>query len=115
MDEFINILKDSKGDTSCPRWTEAEPAANTDSLLQSLDKMRRKDVLCDVTLLVGPEKVPMRAHRNILAASSGKFMEMFPSVTDASVRTLKSFDPELMELFLNFIYTRKVCLNKDNA
>ena len=58
---------------------------------------------------------PMRAHRNMLAASSGKFRDMFPSVTDASVRTLESFDPELMKLFLNFVYTRKVCLNKDNA
>ena len=114
MDEFINILKHSLGDTSCYRWAEAEPAANTDSLLQALDEMRRKNILCDVTLKVGPEEVPMKAHRNILAASSGKFNSIFmdkPKATKAAV----SREPELMELFLNFVYTRKVCLNEDNA
>ena len=85
MDEFINILKNSRGETSCPRWTEAEPTGNTDNLLKALDEMRRKDILCDVTLLVGPDRIAMRAHRNILAASSGRFKDMFPSVTDASV------------------------------
>ena len=115
MDEFINILKDSKGETSCPRWTEAEPTGNTDNLLKALDEMRRKDILCDVTLLVGPDRIAMRAHRNILAASSGRFKDMFPSVTDASVRTLDSFEPELMELFFNFVYTRKLSLEKGNA
>ena len=115
MDEFINILKDSRCETSCPRWTEAEPTGNTDNLLKALDEMRRKDILCDVTLLVGPDRIAMRAHRNILAASSGRFKDMFPSVTDASVRTLDSFEPELMELFINFVYTRQLSLEKGNA
>ena len=55
----------------------------------------------------------MRAHRNILAASSGRFKDIFmhQPITKAAVGR----EPELMELFLNFVYTRKVSLDKDNA
>ena len=81
----------------------------------ALDKMRQDDFLCDATLLVGPQKVLLRAHRTILAASSGKFKTMFQSNSSMSVLTLDSFNPKSIEFFLNFIYTKNVDLNKDNA
>lgn len=48
-----------------------ESSVHSTNVLLSLDDQRKKDVLCDVTVLV--EGQPFRAHRSVLAACSSYF------------------------------------------
>lgn len=60
-----------------------ESSVHSANVLLSLDDQRRKDELCDVTVLV--EGRPFRAHRAVLAACSAYF----------HARVLGQADPEL--------------------
>ncbi|EPY88091.1 transcription regulator protein BACH1 [Camelus ferus] len=98
-----------------------ESSVHSAHLLLSLDEQRRKDVLCDVTVVV--EGRPFRAHRAVLAACSGYFHSRLAGQgqgqgqEDAGLRitlpeevTVKGFEP-----LIQFAYTAKLILSKDNV
>uniref|UniRef100_A0A8D1N6T4 BTB domain and CNC homolog 1 n=1 Tax=Sus scrofa TaxID=9823 RepID=A0A8D1N6T4_PIG len=92
-----------------------ESSVHSAHVLLSLDEQRRKDVLCDVTVLV--EGQPFRAHRAVLAACSAYFHARLSGQADAELRitlpeevTVKGFEP-----LIQFAYTAKLILSKDNV
>ncbi|NXC43105.1 BACH1 protein, partial [Penelope pileata] len=92
-----------------------ESSVHSTNVLLSLDDQRKQDILCDVTILVEDQR--FRAHRAVLAACSSYFLSRIVGQLDADLIitlpeevTLKGFSP-----LLQFAYTAKLILNKDNV
>ncbi|KPP70791.1 zinc finger and BTB domain-containing protein 38-like [Scleropages formosus] len=78
-------------------------------LLSSLNEQRTSGLFCDVTIVV--EDIKFRAHRNVLAASSGYFRNALSTPEHgASGQVLELLDlrSEIFASILNFIYSSKV-------
>lgn len=78
------------------------------SILSKFHKLRKKDLLCDVTLVV--EEVPFKAHKALLASSSDYFSLMFTSEDHISQSTYKlhGMTAEMFSAVLEFIYSAHV-------
>ena len=78
-------------------------------ILQNLNSLRHESSLCDVTLVV--EGREFKAHRNVLAASSPYFRNMFTSdmreKTEGKV-TIEALTSSVMEDLLSYLYTGAV-------
>ncbi|NXK97462.1 BACH1 protein, partial [Formicarius rufipectus] len=91
-----------------------ESSVHSTNVLLSLDDQRKQDILCDVTILVEDQR--FRAHKAVLAACSSYFLSRIVDQVDADLITLpeevtlKGFSP-----LLQFAYTAKLILNKDNV
>ncbi|OXB79772.1 UNVERIFIED_CONTAM: hypothetical protein H355_013757 [Colinus virginianus] len=92
-----------------------ESSVHSTNVLLSLDDQRKQDILCDVTVLVEDQR--FRAHKAVLAACSSYFLSRIVGQLDADLIitlpeevTLKGFSP-----LLQFAYTAKLILNKDNV
>lgn len=82
------------------------------SILSKLDQLRKRDVLCDVTLLV--EDVPFKAHRALLAASSEYFSLMLTAGDRAAQPTyrLPGVAAKTFAAVLEFIYSAQVSVEE---
>ena len=84
-------------------------------ILQTLNSLRHEGSLCDVTLVV--EGREFKAHRNVLAASSPYFRNMFTSEmrekTESKV-TIEALTSSVMEDLLSFIYTGAVEIGEES-
>ncbi|KAM8915426.1 zinc finger and BTB domain-containing protein 24 isoform 1-T2 [Spinachia spinachia] len=80
------------------------------SILSKLDELRKRDLLCDITLVV--EDVRYKAHKALLAASSEYFSLMFAAEDQISQSTyqLDGMKAEMFAAVLEFIYTAQVSL-----
>lgn len=92
-----------------------ESSVHSTNVLLSLNDQRKKDVLCDVTVVVEGQR--FRAHRSVLAACSSYFHSRIVGQTDAGLTitlpeevTVKGFEP-----LIQFAYTAKLILSKDNV
>ncbi|XP_067421726.1 transcription regulator protein BACH1 isoform X2 [Emydura macquarii macquarii] len=92
-----------------------ESLVHSTNVLLSLNDQRKEDLLCDVTILVEDQR--FRAHRSVLAACSSYFLSRIVGQLAADLLitlpeevTLKGFAP-----LLQFAYTAKLILNKDNV
>ncbi|NXX23256.1 BACH1 protein, partial [Podargus strigoides] len=92
-----------------------ESSVHSTNVLLSLDDQRKQDILCDVTILVEDQR--FRAHKAVLAACSSYFLSRIVGQVDGDLIitlpeevTLKGFSP-----LLQFAYTAKLILNKDNV
>ncbi|XP_061858102.1 transcription regulator protein BACH1 isoform X1 [Colius striatus] len=92
-----------------------ESSVHSTNILLSLDDQRKQDILCDVTILVEDQR--FRAHKAVLAACSSYFLSRIVGQVDTDLIitlpeeiTLKGFSP-----LLQFAYTAKLVLNKDNV
>ncbi|MBZ3885710.1 Transcription regulator protein BACH1 [Sciurus carolinensis] len=92
-----------------------ESSVHSTNVLLSLNDQRKKDVLCDVTVLVEGQR--FRAHRSVLAACSSYFHARIVGQADAELNitlpeevTVKGFEP-----LIQFAYTAKLILSKDNV
>lgn len=84
-------------------------SSHSQSVLSRLSEQRSQGLFCDVIIVV--EDVKFRAHRNILAATSGYFHNAFktPDVyTSSQVLELTDLKSEVFANILNFIYNAKV-------
>lgn len=84
-------------------------SSHPQSVLSRLSEQRSQGLFCDVIIVV--EDVKFRAHRNILAATSGYFHNAFktPDVyTSSQVLELTDLKSEVFANILNFIYNAKV-------
>ncbi|KAM3869233.1 transcription regulator protein BACH1b [Diretmus argenteus] len=84
-------------------------------VLRCLDEQRRRDMLCDVTVVV--EGQSFRAHRSVLASCSEYFTHKISShtqhgavITLPQEVTVVGFEP-----LLKFAYTSKLLFGKDNV
>ncbi|XP_044526236.1 transcription regulator protein BACH1 [Gracilinanus agilis] len=92
-----------------------ESSIHSTNILLSLNDQRKRDLLCDVTVLV--EDQQFRAHRCVLAACSSYFLSRIVGQSDTDLIitlpeevTVKGFNP-----LIHFAYTAKLILNKDNV
>ncbi|XP_044023602.1 zinc finger and BTB domain-containing protein 24 isoform X2 [Siniperca chuatsi] len=78
------------------------------SILSKFDKLRKRDLLCDITLVV--EDVHFKAHKALLAASSEYFSLMFTAEDQISQSTyrLDGMAAKMFAAVLEFIYSARV-------
>ena len=111
-EEFKGILSDAS--TGKTFWEKEKPW----SLFQTLNVMRKDDVMCDVTLLVGSDKTPFRAHRLVLAAAFNYFKTIFSAEMKDSLPNevdLSCISPEDMTLLLKFAYKGETDIHQENV
>ena len=75
-------------------------------LREQLNRLRKDDILCDVTITVGGRKI--HAHKNVLAVSCPYFEKMFTgglSESNQSEVTIREVDEEAMETLIDLCYT----------
>ncbi|KAK1170361.1 zinc finger and BTB domain-containing protein 24 [Acipenser oxyrinchus oxyrinchus] len=79
-----------------------------DTILNKFEEHRKKDFLCDITLIV--EDVHFKAHKVLLAASSEYFSVMFASEGQVgqSFYMLEGMAAETFRAVLDFVYTGQV-------
>ncbi|XP_056140680.1 transcription regulator protein BACH1b isoform X2 [Lampris incognitus] len=83
-------------------------------VLRRLDDQRRRDVLCDVTVVV--EGQSFRAHRSVLASCSEYFTDRASYTSHEAVITLpREVTAAGFEPLLKFAYTSKLLFSKNNV
>ena len=89
--------------------------AHKDTILSKLDKLRKRDLLCDITLIV--EDVNFKAHKALLAASSDYFCLMFTTEEQISQSTYKldGMEARTFEAVLEFIYSARVSVEQSST
>ncbi|KAL7380358.1 hypothetical protein ABVT39_016498 [Epinephelus coioides] len=82
------------------------------NILSKFDKLRKRDLLCDITLVV--EDVHFKAHKALLAASSEYFSLMFTAEDHISQSTyqLDGMAAKMFAAVLDFIYSAQVCVEE---
>ncbi|XP_039641349.1 zinc finger and BTB domain-containing protein 24 [Perca fluviatilis] len=82
------------------------------SILSKFDKLRKRDLLCDITLVV--EDVHFKAHKALLAASSEYFSLMFMAEDQISQSTyrLDGMAAAMFAEVLEFIYSAQVSVEE---
>ncbi|XP_035024918.1 zinc finger and BTB domain-containing protein 24 [Hippoglossus stenolepis] len=95
--------------------TAVHSDSHEQSILSKFNNLRKRDLLCDVTLVVGD--VHFRAHKALLAASSEYFSLMFTSGDHISRSTfaLGGMEAEMFSAVLEFIYSARVSLEESSA
>eukprot|EP01126_Amoeba_proteus_P035185 TRINITY_DN3538_c0_g1_i2.p1 TRINITY_DN3538_c0_g1~~TRINITY_DN3538_c0_g1_i2.p1 ORF type:complete len:310 (-),score=48.15 TRINITY_DN3538_c0_g1_i2:304-1233(-) len=83
-------------------------------------RLREHTESSDVTFLVGPDRVPVKAHRCVLAATSEVFHRMFFGGMKESTSTQvligdERLSPESFKAFLDLVYTGTTVLNVDSV
>uniref|UniRef100_A0A668W2N0 BTB domain-containing protein n=1 Tax=Oreochromis aureus TaxID=47969 RepID=A0A668W2N0_OREAU len=102
-----------KGERKCATKEEYRQLS---SIMGVMNNLRKQGTLCDVTLLVQGKHFP--AHRVVLAAASHFFSLMFTSKMMESMShevELRSAEPEIIELLIEFIYTARISVNSSNV
>ena len=99
--------------------TETELSDNgyTNSVLEKLDAARKDGSFCDITLLIGRQKQPIKAHRVILASASDYFRAMFSTDFKEGKQSkveLPTTDIATMNSLVDFVYTGKIKVNNNN-
>ncbi|XP_068457026.1 transcription regulator protein BACH1b [Clinocottus analis] len=91
-----------------------ESTVHSSHVLRCLDEQRRRDTMCDVTVVVEGQR--FRAHRSILASCSEYFTHRISSLTQHGAVitlpqevTVAGFEP-----LLKFAYTSKLLFEKDD-
>ncbi|XP_065591243.1 zinc finger and BTB domain-containing protein 24 isoform X2 [Cyrtonyx montezumae] len=89
--------------------------AHKHTILANFEEQRKKDFLCDITLIV--ENVHFRAHKALLAASSEYFSMMFVDEGEIgqSIYMLEGMVADAFEALLEFIYTGYLHANEKSA
>ncbi|KAK9968293.1 hypothetical protein ABG768_002626 [Culter alburnus] len=92
-----------------------QSSVHSSHVLQCLNEQRKKDLLCDVTIVV--ETQSFRAHRAVLASCSDYFCARMSSHTPEGIVinlpdevTSEGFEP-----LLDFAYTSKLIFTKENV
>ncbi|XP_016137681.1 transcription regulator protein BACH1-like isoform X2 [Sinocyclocheilus grahami] len=91
-----------------------QSAVHSHHVLRSLEELRQKQLLCDVTVEV--ERRSFRAHSSVLASCSGYFYTRLTnhSRPNLTVRLPEEVTVEGFEPLLQFAYTAKLHFTKEN-
>ena len=88
-----------------------------ESVLQSLNDLRKREIFCDVSIKVGERIFP--AHKCVLAAVSNYFRAMFTSSLCVESRQdevkINGISPSIMELLFDYAYTAEVRITSNNV
>lgn len=101
---FLATMEDAIPNTS-EKLIIIHSKAHRDTILANFEEQRKKDFLCDITLIV--ENVHFRAHKALLAASSEYFSMMFVDEGEIgqSIYMLEGMVADAFGALLEFIYT----------
>lgn len=80
--------------------------SHNQNILRNLDRLRKRDLLCDITLVV--ENVHFKAHKALLAASSAYFSNMLTAEDQLHQYQLDGMTPVIFATVLEFIYNARV-------
>ncbi|XP_064600633.1 kelch-like protein 2 [Liolophura sinensis] len=83
---------------------------------ETLNMMRKHNLLCDVTLVVDDTEIP--AHRAVLSACSQYFYAMFTGeMTEAKADriTLQEIESNALVQLIDFVYTSEIRVTEDNV
>ncbi|XP_056281672.1 zinc finger and BTB domain-containing protein 24 [Pseudoliparis swirei] len=96
--------------TSSPMALHSE--AHKQSILSKFDALRKRELLCDITLVV--EDVHYKAHKALLAASSDYFSLMFTAEDRIGPSTyrLDGMAAQMFAAVLDFIYSAQVSVEE---
>ena len=97
--------------------SDAEQAAFCVELTKRLNMLRRRDHLCDITVLTKDDK-EFKAHRNVLSAASPFFFKLLESDMRENREGIVRFEEisgAVMEDVLEFIYTGSVEVTQENC
>ena len=120
VDEFSNILQKkekSKRNPDCSFWVDA-PSHSKDVAFDSFEQFWEEGFLTDLTLLVGPYQVAVRAHKVILSARFEYFRSMFSlgfKESSSAEVCLPFIGPEDLRLLLKYAYRGDIILTKKNV
>ena len=107
--------------SSLPKHCDVQPqyvyesTIHSQNLLNTLNEQRKFGLLCDITVIV--EGVELLAHKAVLAACSTYFSGIITDPANVShniVLELSSISKIGMENLLEFAYTSKLTVSKDN-
>ena len=107
--------------SSLPKHCDVQPqyvyesTIHSQNLLNTLNEQRKFGLLCDITVIV--EGVELLAHKAVLAACSSYFSGIITDPANVShniVLELSSISRIGMENLLDFAYTSKLTVSKDN-
>ncbi|CAF1639779.1 unnamed protein product, partial [Adineta ricciae] len=94
----------------------SQDSIHSQQLISRMNKLRKAEQLCDVTLKV--EQTLFPAHRLVLAAVSDYFAAMFTGEMverNMNVIELKGFSASVMEILLDSIYGESATVTRDNV
>ena len=97
--------------------SDSDQAAFCVELAKRLNMLRRKDHLCDITLVTKGDK-EFKAHRNVLSAASPFFFKLLQSDMKENREGIVRFEEisgAVMEDVLEFIYTGSVEVTQENC
>ncbi|XP_065053298.1 kelch-like protein 17 isoform X2 [Rhopilema esculentum] len=118
FDAEEQIVKDEGGNDTTPR-RKNEPAflpTYFTGSFENMNRMRRDEKLCDITIVVGSTRIP--AHRIVLASASAYFEAMFTAgMVESRENTIElhDIDATSVESIIDFIYTSQIEISEDNV
>ncbi|XP_064409013.1 B-cell CLL/lymphoma 6 member B protein isoform X1 [Latimeria chalumnae] len=89
---------------------------HSSDMLLNLNELRKREILTDVTLLVGEEQ--FKAHKAVLIACSGFFYSIFSEQSRGGVSMLplpSGVEPRGFQVVLEFMYTSRLFLSVDSV
>ncbi|RXM34673.1 B-cell lymphoma 6 protein-like [Acipenser ruthenus] len=95
---------------SCIQFTR-----HASDVLLNLNRLRSRDVLTDVTILVNRQ--PFRAHKTVLMACSGLFYSIFTDSLKCNLNAISldpKVDPDGFAILLGFMYTSRLSLRESS-
>ncbi|XP_055732599.1 kelch-like protein 7 isoform X3 [Salvelinus fontinalis] len=98
------------------KFASKEESRFLSSIMGVMNNLRKQGTLCDVILVVQGKHIP--AHRVVLAAASHFFSLMFTTSMMESTShevELRSAEPEIIELLVEFVYTARISVNSSNV
>ncbi|XP_034531402.1 zinc finger and BTB domain-containing protein 24 [Notolabrus celidotus] len=99
--------------TRTPSVMSLHSSSHMQSILSKFNKLREKDLLCDITLVV--EDVHFKAHKALLAASSNFFSLMFTTEEQRSGQSTYRMEGMAAGMFaavLDFIYSAQISVEE---
>ncbi|XP_070560703.1 kelch-like protein 17 isoform X2 [Ptychodera flava] len=117
--ESVKSLRSSPNTTSAKHLLECFTHRSTthcQDAFVSMNRMRQRGVLCDITLRVGHSTIT--AHKLVLASCSPYFQAMFTSdMTECRQPeiTMHDVDCQALELLVQFAYTSEVTVTEKNV
>lgn len=114
---YSGYLLDIMSDPQPPPKMTFYSKTHKHTILDKFDMLRKKDILCDITLIV--EQVHFKAHKALLAASSEYFSSLLMAVdslaTSQAVYQLEGMAAQAFGAVLEFIYSASVCVESSAA
>ncbi len=117
VEESETIILQSFGHSGDEVITDVSDDNFAGKLIQDLDMARKNGSFCDITLLIGQEKHPIKAHRVVLSSASDYFRAMFATDLKEGSQSevnLPKTDVSTMELLMEFAYTGKLGVTNKN-